>query len=425
MFEFDQVKETTNQIKPDDSLDYSIYELSCNYLEEIYPRKLIWRIIYLPVNGHWFPFADIKDFYAEMTQLTFFYDSLHITIPLSSIRICGSCERPLERMNRIRNIFPLSLCKLCVSEIFYQYVDCLEGIYLTNLQKFLNKEKILEKKEMTSLCSNLLQPRCNYPLSFESTNPCLRNHAIGIIFKDFYTIQIIIGLEHSLKYKILWEGGIFAVIFGSKFSILNIEILNSVLGELFTEVINFTHNFNANQNLNMKFNINWEYIDDNEVIINKFLESWFLLQFLDYYQNYRCKQYINYLFKNVIEYYLEIIAFLNNRFNFDVICYLELYKMYPPINLGLRTEIERTIETEMFVNSIDELFKLHYAELDRDLSRILNTFLKSFPSLSKKQTTLEIYKIYAALGPTLLIQSNLDLKPSILYMKECIGTLIQ
>jgi len=403
-------------------VEQGILILSEDYLSDLYPQKVIRRILYLPLNNRWYPFADVQASNKKGSQLTLFYDTVHFS--LSKNRICCLCERPLSRLYMNKSDFPLGLCEICKSKIVYNYFDCLEDIYRSSLQRVIQLDNS-DRGIASCICSNLLEPRCGLPLSFERTNSCLKDHAIAIIFKDFSTIQVRIGLKATLKYKVLRDGGIFSVIFGMSYTILNIEKLGSILCNIFEELLNFTMNFNETREPSDNFTVNLDFARTSENVIKKMMESILLLQFLEYYQDHRAKLYLESLFGDIINFFLQLIGVMHKKFNFIILDYIELYKKYPPLNLELRFAVERYFEQELGIRSIEELFKLNFTELNLKLKRGWNTYLESARFFTEIEESLEIYKVYAALGSSLLIQSDLYTFPIFITIRECIGRLFQ
>jgi aspartate/methionine/tyrosine aminotransferase len=78
----------------------------------------------------------------------------------------------------------------------------------------------------------LLDPRCGYPKDSERLNPCLEDFGIGLVMIDSHTLKIFIAPLKTLKYNIIWHGGLFGLILGRYNRIINIETLAELLLEL-------------------------------------------------------------------------------------------------------------------------------------------------------------------------------------------------
>ena len=124
-----------------------------------------------------------------------------------------------------------------MSKVYYNYWNCLQYVWDNNCQILQDNNKFKEDLiRKNSICDNFLEPRCRYPRDAERTNPCLKNHAIGLVLENECRFKIIIGPYDSLKYRMIWNGGLLGIILGYSNRILNLDILNSTLNKIYSEI---------------------------------------------------------------------------------------------------------------------------------------------------------------------------------------------
>lgn len=489
-------------------------------LQLIFPRKIIKRIILRPYLGKWYPYLDIYSPQRD-PQLTYFYGSVNVNF--KSKKVCALCESNLnnyttnlpltgrsvssnthQKTNLIKvdsnpskplKHVPIALCPDCQKKVYYDYWDCLNAVIkrafnlkvsssgseATNFYYNESKDFINASYDNDVICENLLEPRCGFPKDSERLNPCLKNYGIGLKMYDTQTLKITIAPLESLKYQMIWGGGLFGVILGHRNRIINLETLTNLLpkiaGEL-TSVIdkinddnsdyvqgnndsislncrsddkcnyNLYHQNHQNQDnsepsqLRMIFSPEEEEIS-NQVISHRITE-WLIFSFFNYYNDNKVKGLLNYLLIRPSELLKCIVDALLKQ-DIEVLNIINIYRKFPPLYAEFREYLEEYLGHYLVVND--------FIDIKSDASNLSNTLLDAILKENKKiskappNTTLlyrlfgnvvenffqiksyqlnklEMYNVYTSLGPWLISNTNLSREPSIIHINELIGKAI-
>jgi len=400
-----------------------------NALSNYYPIKIVKRFIFRPLLGRWYPYIDVKS-PGYSTQLSLFFGKLNMSFSLE--KTCSVCGTELTFKNSIDNYIPLGLCEKCLSKLHYNYWYCLNKVY--------NEHNSIDHSTQTpkgnQICENLLLPSCGFPMVSEKTNPCLKNHGIGLVITDNITLKIIIGTLDTLKYKIIRGGGLIGIILGYSDRIMNIEIL----GRIFKDFLQFIRSCAKEFNDNTKFSSkNFDFFQetvvkvavnhDNLSSINESKEStiswWFLINFLRYYGNYGAKVLVRDLLRKPIIILKFIVAQLleSKIFNFEILGVVEIFKFFSPVNHSLRDFCEKKIQKNFKIERINDFWPTFRKYLRRgEISNFSNFFdLEFISDLDNIEKELEIKEVLTSLGSCLVIDSNLSKNPIIICIDDLIG----
>ncbi|MHA1273976.1 MAG: hypothetical protein ACTSQS_11150 [Promethearchaeota archaeon] len=398
------------------------------FLSLLYPLNVISRVIYKPMLGRWYPFIDVKTEGYDR-QLFFFYGKL--SLRLSIERICSSCGKSLILENNNNSaFFPVALCSDCSRFVYFGYRKCLRDLYdLSNLSFELSG-----KNNKRVLCEDFLNPRCGYPIDSEVPNPCLRGHGIGLIMVDDSTLKVIIGPVSVLKYRMIWEGGLFGLILGYSDRILNLEFLRRILGELFKVVRFSLDEFNANSLGyigkngsfyfgNYKVRLVFSDLEFFDLFRSRSLSQWLFVNFFRYYKNFCVKLYLNKFFKRPLFFLKFLVERIIGEIDIDIIEFLELFRCFTPFSFELRENYERDLLDLLKIDDIslfsgglvDSLESVSYRD-------ILGVFSKiGLIKFNELKDGVELREILCALGSFLIVRCDLSDEPLLLNLNDLIG----
>lgn len=413
----------------EEQVKLSTNEYLNSILNTIYPLRIVKRFIFRPYLGHWYPYMDVSSPGYDF-QLSLFYGKINFLF--SKEKICSLCNIMLNDNNSINNLIPVSLCSDCFSKVYLRYWNCLKKIYES---AFLDIEGIKSSGEQM-VCKNLLFPECGYPMNTEKTNPCLKNHAIGLVMLDDSTLKVMIGLLETIKYQMIREGGLVGIILGYSNRIMNLEILEKILSVLYYHIIYFIDKYNSSHGQG-KVLKQLPYLDDHAVKlysnhssspvgINKArISQWILINFFRYYNDFEKTRFIFDLMKRPLNFLKFLIEHLLTKVHFDIeiLQFVDLYKTFIPFNFNLRKYCEKLITNILELNRITEfsraiLKNLREPFISDGANWIRQFFMINFKNSSKE---LEIKDVSCALGRFLIVSSNFSEAPALLDINDLIG----
>lgn len=430
------------------------YETSAGFVEKaltlLYKPALVKRILFRPFIGNYFPYIDIRSLH-QTTQLSFLYG--RITMAVSKERRCVVCKKELNKVEKTmieKESFPIYMCKKCEKKVFYEYWNCLKSTMIraynsipdkridaVNLRHTKKNELNNENSANSTIahrCANFLEPRCGYPVESSNNNPCLKNHAIGILMGNQNSINIFSAPIKKLKYMMIWRGGVAGVILGFKKRIINLELVETLMKKLFKIV------YQVVRNINQKFKRKAEaeqikiFIPQIQKIKNKsqaesFIE-WLFYTFLRYYQSYGFQKFCRLLLDKPLFILKEVLKgiFKKTELDLEVLEFLKLYEWYPPLDLGFRDTLEKKFQT---ILDLDKMLQFRCSESEEILKNRekFSAFLKKWYSFdeitfSALREDLEIYNILGLFGNRIIINSNVSNQPCSLSMKDLSGRYI-
>lgn len=455
-------------------------------LEVLYPKRIIKRIVYQPRLGMWYPFLDIIESTPGKTQLTLMYGK--VPLSLSQRKECVICgnyidSEPKEELavsdnsktigkgykkneGKIKNNrqikehgkreikrtpypntpnqekinIPIALCRECQEKVYFDYYTCLRRIvFLSNnnehhekrenhFQKNPHKEHRSENYEGEVLCENLLSPECGFPINSEKTNPCLKNHAIGISILNANMMKIHIAPFSSIKYKIIKDGGICGIILGCKNKILNLEILKKLFPKISRSITNII-DIDYDEYKYMKIRMPFSSFDPSERI--QLAYQLFTLNFLSYYDNQNIRKIINPLIERAISPLKNLMKEMDVRFDLEILDFLELLHYFTPLERNFREELEKILTNSLglsnetdFQEALSNIISINNLDESKKYFKKLTEILKNhikFYDFNEPDIDLEIHEILCAFGSHLVIKSNISRKPLIIDINELIG----
>ena len=411
------------------------------YLDVLSPLKIIKRVLFRPYLGRWYPYIDVYSPGYE-TQLSFFYGKIRLDV--SKEKLCCHCHKYLtsnfDFLANSLNI-PVSLCNDCSSMIFYDYWDCL-GKLIKDAFTHNQDDKEKESISKTLLCEDLLNPKCGYPITFEKINPCLKNHAIGVLILNHNKLEIIIGTLEAIRYQMIRKGGIYGLIFGYSNRVLNLERLRQILRDFIKQIKLIIEDYNQ---LVQKNNLNeeWKNIKiSNLELINPFkgtknlfeldktiISEWFILNFLSYYTNFSSKKLMHMILTpsiNILEYLVKNL-YKKVELDIEILDIVELNKMFPPLNFELRDYYENLFKKWLGKNNFRDVIR----NLSKNCENVIRCIIPSISdemnsvNFEKINSTLKIHEIMCILGSYVILKSNHSNNYSCVNLNELIGHRIQ
>ncbi|MHA1660737.1 MAG: hypothetical protein ACTSUT_16620 [Promethearchaeota archaeon] len=402
-----------------------------NILSFLYPIKIIKRILVRQLLGKWYPYIDVQ-ISGRDTQLSLFYGRINMRI--SKERTCVYCGKSINEINLTDNYIPVSLCDDCFSKVYYDYWDCLQGVYSAGYLKIKGRDN----SEIPVVCENLLIPKCGYPINSERINPCLKNHAIGVILVDNSTLKVVVAPYDKIKYLVAWQGGIFGLILGWTERIMNLEILEWKLEEIFRVIISCIESLNNSGENYENFDRDFLFkrcrlnlippnsCSDNLLSIDT-INQWVLINYLTYYKSYGVRNLFNSIFERPTAILKAILERLMEEIDIEILDFLELYKSFSPFSFELRSFLDASIRQVLNIKDISELslYLSEYLSKDKKNLGFIDVFQEfkgmKYINFEDLKEDLEIYRIMGLLGSILIINSNVSRDPMLLDMKELIG----
>lgn len=402
------------------------------YMDMLFPLKVIKRVLFRPYLGRWYPYIDVYSPSYE-NQLSFFYGKVELEI--LKMKLCCGCYRELKSDAIVDIGIPVALCKECSSRVYYEYWSCLAKVVIDVFKCIENGEEDKSGFESTN-CENLLKPRCNFPITFERVNPCLKNHAIGVIILTGNKLDVIVGTLETIKYQMIWRGGIFGLVFGYSNRVMNLERLSQILRVFIEQLDQIVKGYNSRIKRGANEEHEKVHIHKAELIPSfkksensleverSIINGWFLLNFLDFYTNYDAKKLIFKIIEpsfRLVEYIVESFhKKLNLKFNLELLDIIEIYKTFSPINLDLRAHFENYLNEMLRKENIKYTLKSLRRNCEDDVILEVSDNIKviNFRNMTEK---LEIYEILSSMGSYILVNSNFSNRFSFIHLKDLIG----
>ncbi|MBN1216339.1 MAG: hypothetical protein JXA99_12970 [Candidatus Lokiarchaeota archaeon] len=410
--------------------------ISESIIQHIYPEKIIKRIIFKPFLGKYYPYVEIWSPYYE-TAYTFLYDIVDMWI--SNVKRCIGCDNDLNSENTEDIFIPIALCCKCKERVHLIYWKCCKNIINKSIKlsdKYTQIYKLdrgLDNNQKIT-CDNFLEPTCNYPLDEEYINPCLKNQAIGLIITNNCKIMIIVAHADIIKYNIISQGGIFALIFGYSDRIMNLEILEEILINILQLVKEAIQDYNAkfdNAGEKRDFLLLNYYVPINKMDMDDFYKL-LTINYLNYYNIEEINVIINNYIKEYLDVFIEIVYKIQKETNLEILDFLDLFRIYSPLKYKFREFIENKISeelkfqnTEPFLNNFNIILK---KENLMEVFDKINNLLKKYILVKKNLDSMEefiIHEIYCSMGSILVVKTNLNDNPIIITAESLIGKLIK
>ncbi|MGV9172822.1 MAG: hypothetical protein ACOC35_09675 [Promethearchaeia archaeon] len=435
-------------------------------LQTIYPKKTIRRILAKPYLGKWYYYMDV-DSPSYDSQLTLLYGTVDLCF--SDEKFCVLCEKLLRNKNQNAEYLdklPVSLCSKCRRKVFYDYWDCFKVAFLDKFWQYFpdnqpkndqpkndqpkglnqkqNSKKDPARKESKvnplknkgkTICADFFKPRCKYPASSEKINPCLKSYGIGISILNSRTLKVISAPIKKLKYKMIWEGGLYGVILGKAFEIINLRDMVSISDQFFkilSQVIKQKPLSEIKVIPSASFNTSFNNGDlelENHLFIKFLINSYLTYYNFKDIMKFRDNLLVEPLsvFKMVIENLMERLS--NQENILEVLDVIPLYKKTPGISLGLRDYINSKIKDKIFqkknIKNKDFLpgfCALAESSPKRLLEIIYHVFSELKPlKISELKKSVHLYKIFGTFGSNLLCKTNIGNEPCLINISELIG----
>ena len=416
MIEINRFREILKDGSLFEEIQESLSDFTSDLLSSLYPSSIIKRIVYRPLIGRWFPNFEVVN-QGLSNQMAFFFGDVNMCF--SEERYCAFCGLRMLTTPTVLNFISISVCDDCSNKIYREYWHCLDSIQ-HSCMKEIDKKSQCSCSEV-STCDDFFNPRCGYQSISETINPCLKDHAIGLLLMDAHNVMILIGRKDLLKYRMIWTGGIIGIILGLSNQIMNLAILKKLLPKIYKTINDQANSYN-NQYGNSGIQIIYVSYQLNDNLIK---DSWFFgffYAFLSYYSSHAIRSYFNRFFSKPLEWLKMVIRELFSRCNLEILDYIELCDIYPPIDFSLRELLEDHFKELMdsrhhgggsFLECIKglDLNFLTQRELIQDF----------FHNLEEFPHELKLEKILWSMGPYMLIKSGNHRKPIIINIKELIG----
>ncbi len=343
-------------------------------MEYLYPKNVIKRIVYKPHDGCWYPYIDVMREEGQ-SQLSFFYGQ--VSVQVSEKRYCCGCFKEMrdEEIFNYRGV-PVALCSNCFSKIYYGYWECLESTFFESLsgkrnlrfkgnmdgvndlfipEDFNNENgNDFEQHQICGPCEDFFNSRCGFPLNPELLNPCLKNHGIGLLMENSHVLRVMIGTLDSLKYQMIWNGGLFGVILGKKKQILNLALLSRVFHEVLKEIEGLTKRYNDSINgvscggmKGLKKNIRISrYGKVKGGLFSFTINEWLLLSYWSHDSRFTVKQRIQEWLMPSMEYLMELVKEIMKKHELEIVDYYDIMNSFAPFseNLGIYLEKHEAIK---------------------------------------------------------------------------------
>jgi len=474
------MEETSNQIKPvsDGFRIENIHRASTDNftkssLSLIFPKRIIKRILYRPYLGSWYPYIDLFEPNKEL-QLTLFYGPINLVF--TPYRICALCGKDLkkitgykakgkieEKSNRKKPkvstiALPISLCDKCRREVYYSYWDCFSKLIEYSFQNFCGNRKETEEISNMSvknvLCQNFLEPRCGFPKDSEMLNPCLEDYGIGLMMTDTNTLKIVIGPMGTLKYQMIWQGGLFGVILGRHNRIINLQILAGLLPKFARHLRKSLNELNI-ESKSLEYQIeNFASIEiaistgdkikkESNSSIHIQIAEWLIFAFFNFYNTNDAQTILNLSLLKPVSLLKQIMIEISKNVDLEILEFINIFEKFPPFCDEFRKYIAEYLNHFLLMNNliskhknVDMILKvllnLATKQDSNDINPCMEILRKMFLKITQnflylhsyQLNELELYQILASLGPFIIARTNISHEPSIIHINEIIGRLI-
>jgi len=391
-----------------------------------------------------------------------------VSVLLSEGRYCCGCFKELkaEELFKTRGI-PVALCSSCFSKVYHGYWECLEGLlrgslalngdaktggHHSSVKEFFGQGDFIDEsyeevsdtgvkgfnRQWKGLCEDIFNPRCQFPLDPELLNPCLKNHGIGLLMEDSRRLKILIGSLESIKYQMIWNGGLFGVILGRSKQILNLPLLSGVISEVQQEIKRHVKSYNASIN-----GASWREMGglkrqvrilNGSGFLRDFssftVNEWILLSYWSQDMRYVVKQRIQEWLMPSITFLIELVRKILEQHELEIVDYHDIMDGFTPLSENLRSYLEN----HRVIRRLEELILekgrwVHY--FDKVLNDVAEhpersffnqeKFFGAFNNSKNQAIHLEIEEIMGAFGQFLIVKPVHLEFPTVLTTWELIG----
>ncbi|MBN1800685.1 MAG: hypothetical protein JW891_04220 [Candidatus Lokiarchaeota archaeon] len=422
-----------------------------------HPGHLIKRMVYKPFIGRFFPHVDATA-REDTSQLGLFYGTIQACF--SPEKYCGSCETRIDGNDIFdNNRVPLALCEECHSRLYYDYFKCQESVKRkiiavqgSKFQKELEHQGEIQNDVEKEPCEDFLRPSCGFPANGEVTNPCLKNHAIGLISMDGDHVVILVGLRDTIKYRMIQVGGLFGVILGYRQRILNLEELRRIVPQI-QEALSTTF-YDDDETGRNRAQITLlldSQLRASEAWIHRAFHYWLFHAYLNYRVNREVSSFLRARITAMSRPLRTMVQKLVQRLEFDDIELIETINYFPPIDKEIKITLETALQDGFNAmesissrknSSSPDVLEIIRILIDKDLANLSNRanranradesyleylerfgLLNLFEVLKLEESTevLEIQKVLWAAGSFLVVKTRFREAPVVLNMKELIG----
>ena len=403
-----------------------------SYLSELYPRRIIKRLVYKPYLGHYIPYIDVYD-PRYGSQLFAFHGKVDINMSLR--RLCSGCFNELDGDFIERLPIPVSLCHDCYSRLFHGYWDCLWDVY-GEFQ--YDGSRIGENNGKGYDSCDLLLPECGHILSGDEVNPCLRNHAIGMIIQDNNRIKVTCERLENIKHLMTLNGGLFVFILGIRNKILDIISLSSILKQFrqLLEVIIKEYKEKYQKSTSNFYGIKKDHSDFRilsversnyllEKNLGNYLLDWIILRYLLRDNSGIATDYLNSYYSEVFEFIRFFVkGFIEKKNNdLEILDFLELHDFFSPLTPNFISDLEEQL---LLVSDSESSYKRLVEKLKSNRSAVLNSLMSMF--VNKEKLLMELEEDYfntcevaGNFGSFIIIKTNLSEKWTIFNIQDFVG----
>jgi hypothetical protein len=426
------------------------------YEELLHPLTIIKRIVYKPYLGHWYPYLDIYS-PGYWSQLSFLYGK--VSIHISNVRRCSRCLGNLGGDGVLTEEIPIALCKSCSNTVYYGYYRCLSNILKralaenkTSQTQGRNKSERLDRNRIdgnlisTVVCRDLLNPDCGAMVDLERINPCLKNHGIGLILYNQNKIGVLIGTIESIRYQMIWKGGIYGVLLGYSNKIMNLELLEKEMNSVTQALKAVFSNYSKISNIGSPEIIPAMVYDDFHLLDKTKLDLGILqilVNFFNFYPDYNSKKIVRYILMRCIEIVEAIGGQVLSKLesSIEILDIIEIFKIQNPLHVELRGFLENIMKKEFLNSDVDQMELVTEGRLMNimpSISRIIVRKIQSFrypieslvrrirDELGLVQTDqlrggLEIQEVLGSFGSFLIVKGDFSEKLSLIQIGELIG----
>ncbi len=233
---------------------------------------------------------------------------------------------------------------------------------------------------------------------------------------DAHHLMVLIGRIDTIKYKMIWMGGLIGIILGFSNRIMNLCVLKEALPAFYTHLYEHTDQYN-NIHPTSRITIFKEYFKMENEGKEEIMCNWFLFSFLNYYINIEVRHFLRKYLLKPIEYLKFILNNICIKCELEVLDFLELTQIYPPIDFTLREKVEN----QLFQGHSLKFFLECIKENTSDSHNLKSLCQECFHIVEKQSQELELKKIVWGMGQFILAQSDMGEKPILININEIIG----
>ncbi len=147
-----------------------------------------------------------------------------------------------------------------------------------------------------------------------------------------------------------------------------------------------------------------------------------MINLLDYYPNFLIQHFISKYFEKSFELLKVLLKRVTLELDFEILDFIELYKVYPPIHFELRSVLEQQIKKEFDIKEINQLALSHLSKLMSFETDVLNTVIDpDIINLNDLVGEFEIYHILWSIGPYIFSKTSTSQNISVINLYDLLG----